>query len=51
MTMEVLHGTTNTRTKAKAVGNLVENDELLGLTLEVSELIWTAMIEDMETPL
>jgi hypothetical protein len=35
--------------KAKAVGNLVENDEWLGLTMELSELIRTAVIEDIKT--
>ncbi|KAG7357522.1 hypothetical protein IV203_002210 [Nitzschia inconspicua] len=35
--------------KTKAVGNLVENDEWLGLTLELSELIRTAVIEDIKT--
>lgn len=35
--------------KAKAVGNLVENDEWLGLTLELSELVRTAVIEDIKT--
>jgi hypothetical protein len=35
--------------KAKAVGNLIENDEWLGLTLELSELVRTAVIEDIKT--
>jgi hypothetical protein len=35
--------------KAKAVGNLIENDEWLGLTLELSELVRTAVIEDVKT--
>jgi len=34
--------------KAVAVGNLVENDEWEGLTMELSELIRTAVIEDVK---
>jgi hypothetical protein len=30
--------------KAKSVGNLIENDEWLGLTLELSELVRTACL-------
>lgn len=34
--------------KAEAVGNLVENDEWMGLTLELSELVRVAVIEDIK---
>jgi hypothetical protein len=34
--------------KAKAVGNLVANDEWEGLTMELTEVIRTAVIEDMK---
>lgn len=34
--------------KEKAVGNLVENDEWEGLTMELSEVIKVAVIEDMK---
>ena len=34
--------------KADAVGNLVENDEWEGLTMELSEIIQTAVVEDIK---
>merc|ERR1712238_10331 len=34
--------------KASAVGNLVENDEWEGLTMELSEVIQMAVVEDMK---
>ncbi len=35
--------------KEKAVGNLVENDEWEGLTMELSEVIKMAVVEDIKT--
>ena len=35
--------------KTDAVGNLVENDEWEGLTMELSEIIRTAVVEDIKT--
>ena len=34
--------------KKEAVGNLVENDEWEGLTMELSEVIKTAVVEDIK---
>lgn len=35
--------------KKEAVGNLVADDEWNGLTMELSELVRTAVVEDMKT--
>jgi hypothetical protein len=47
--MEKLAVPKTEKEKADAVGNLVANDEWEGLTMELSELIRTAVIEDIKS--
>jgi hypothetical protein len=47
--IEVSADTLTEEEKAQAVGNLVANDEWEGLTMELSELIRTAVVEDIKS--